>query len=137
MAGTVSTDTASVRVDSVADSADDALLMPLPDDFMAPVASDGSVLIEDYSQDGSALARFRNALAESGTRPVRIAVIGDSYIEGDIFTQDIRALLQERYGGSGVGYMAAFSNFPGFRQSVNQSGTGWTEHDIRKSGSDV
>lgn len=136
VAGTVSTDTASVRVDSVADSTDDALLMPLPDDFMAPVASDGSVLIEDYSQDGSALARFRNALAESGTRPVRIAVIGDSYIEGDIFTQDIRALLQERYGGSGVGYMAAFSNFPGFRQSVNQSGTGWTEHDIRKSGSD-
>lgn len=109
---------------------------PLPDDFTAPRAADGTVLIEDYSPDGSALATLRSALAGSGSRAVRIAVTGDSYIEGDIFTQDVRSLLQERYGGRGVGYMAAHSNFPGFRQSVRQTSQGWEERDMRHIGSD-
>ena len=33
-------------------------------------------------------------------RPVRIAVLGDSYIEGDILTSDLREALQRRFGGS-------------------------------------
>lgn len=131
-----STDTSGTTTDTLAAGVPEASVTPLPEDFSVPVSSDGSVLIEDYSHDKSALRRFANALAQSHSRPVRIAVIGDSYIEGDIFTQDIRSLLQDKYGGSGVGYMAAFSNFPGFRRSVAQSGSGWTEHDIRKSDAD-
>lgn len=106
---------------------------PLPADFKAP-EKDGVVLIEDYS-GGPQMNFLKTALRENKDRRVRIAVVGDSYIEGDIFTQDVRSLLQDTYGGSGVGYMAAFSEFPGFRQSVAQSGSGWTEHDIRKASS--
>lgn len=92
---------------------------------------DGIQPLEDYTADGSGLARFAAALANSGRRPVRVAVIGDSYIEGDIFTQDVRRLLQKRYGGRGVGYMSMHSDFPGFRRSVIQSDKGWTVVDMR------
>ncbi len=94
------------------------------------------VLIEDYSADGSALHKLKNTLAQAIIRPVRIAMVGDSYIEGDILAQDIRAGLQSQYGGRGVGYVAAFSNFPGFRGSVNQSAKGWKETEIRKMNND-
>lgn len=127
---------AAVPADTAADGASQlAFPAELPEDFTAPMTADSVVLIEDYS-GGRYPAMLRSALAQAVTRPVRIAVTGDSYIEGDILTQDIRAGLQDRYGGSGVGYMAAYSAFPGFRQSVRQSGQGWTEHDMRKSASD-
>lgn len=87
---------------------------------------DGYVMIEDYSSDGSGIRRLRDAFACSRERCVRLAFVGDSYIEGDIFTQDVRALLQESYGGSGVGYVNMYSEFPGFRRSVRQSGSGWS-----------
>lgn len=102
------------------------------DDGVAPTNDEGVVLIEDYSADGANLAHIREGLAGASSRQFRIAIIGDSYIEGDIFSQDVRALLQDTYGGCGVGYMAAFSQFPGFRQSVRQSGDGWREVEIRK-----
>ncbi len=91
---------------------------------------DGSVAIENYSS-GPILPNLRQALAEASQRTVRIAVIGDSYIEGDIFCSHLRDILQQRYGGSGVGFMAAHIDFPGFRQTVNQSSKGWAMHDIR------
>ena len=99
--------------------------------FEAPRSGD-VVLIEDYTANGNGLRRLRAALSQASTRNVRIAVIGDSYIEGDIFTQDVRAALQEQYGGSGVGYMPAYCEFAGFRRSVRQSGSGWHEREIRK-----
>lgn len=61
-------------------------------------------------------------------RPVRIAVLGDSYIEGDIFTANLRQMLQQHYGGSGVGFVPASSENPGFRRSVRHIFSGWTEH---------
>lgn len=108
-----------------------AEIKEIPKDFVAP-RIDGCVAIEDYSADGSALARLRAILDEARLRNVRIAMVGDSYIEGDILAQDIRAGLQSRYGGRGVGYVAAFSSFPGFRASVNQASSGWKEQEIRK-----
>ncbi len=97
---------------------------------------DGEMIIEDYTPLGTGMAHLKAALERRSYRPVRIGVIGDSYIEGDIFTQDIRRLLQEQYGGRGVGYVPAFSETSGFRRSVNHKSSGWTEHDLRKSTSD-
>lgn len=92
----------------------------------APVV-DGVVCMENYT--GSApLAKFRQALASGNAR---IAVMGDSFIEGDIFCEDLREMLQQRYGGSGVGHLALHSEFPGFRKSVRQTSSGWTLRDIR------
>lgn len=106
---------------------------PLPDDFVVPTDDSGLVMIEDYSPDKSGLHRLRLAFdkASSGGK-MRIAMVGDSYIEGDILSQDIRAGLQDAFGGSGVGYLAAYTPFPGYRQSVTQSGDGWEGFEIRK-----
>lgn len=97
---------------------------------------DGVQPIEDFSQTGDGLKSFRDAIACRNSRRARIAVIGDSYIEGDIFTQDVRRLLQADYGGRGVGYMCMHSEFPGFRRSVNQSDNNWTVCDMRNRAND-
>ena len=110
---------------------DAPVIKEIPDDFKAPLI-DGNVAIEDYSIDDKGLERLASTLSNATRRKVRIAMIGDSYIEGDILAQDIRAGLQTRYGGHGVGYMAAFSAFPGFRSSVNQTASGWEGHEIAK-----
>lgn len=81
------------------------------------------VIIEDYTTDQVGLIQLKNALQPG--RMARIAVVGDSYIEGDIFTQDLRELFQAQYGGEGVGYVSMHSDFPGFRRSVKQGGSGW------------
>lgn len=90
------------------------------------------VVIEDYTDGKRGLAKLKSAL--NSPRLARIAVIGDSYIEGDILTQNLRESLQKTYGGCGVGYMNMYSEFPGFRRSVKQSGKGWTEHAASKKG---
>lgn len=81
------------------------------------------VKIEDYTTLGVGLSNLKEAISTG--RLARVAVVGDSYIEGDIFTQDLREMLQEAYGGEGVGFVNMHSDFPGFRRSVKQSGSGW------------
>lgn len=100
-------------------------------EVITPEIVDGVVSIESYVAGGEMLPKFKTAVNECGTRIVRVAVIGDSFIEGDILSADLRDILQERYGGCGVGYMAMHNDFPGFRKSVRQSDDGWTMHDIR------
>lgn len=123
----------AVVADSIAaDSVDDYhLSVPEPE---PECTADGLPLIESYT-GGAPLANLREALSRAGEKNVRIAVIGDSFIEGDIFCQNLREMLQERYGGAGVGYMNMHSDFPGFRQSVTQSSQGWKMHDLRNIGS--
>ena len=91
----------------------------------------GITCINDMS-DGTArgMEPLYDALTHRSTlqRPVRIAVLGDSYIEGDILTANLREMLQQHYGGCGVGFVPASSQNPGFRRSVAHSFAGWTEH---------
>lgn len=96
-----------------------------------PAMVNGKMQIEDYSHEQKGMSRLRNALADT-TRVTRIAVLGDSYIEGDILTQDLRDQLQSVLGGSGVGYMNMFTAFSEFRKSVKQSGEGWLEHSAKR-----
>ncbi|WP_304961369.1 hypothetical protein [uncultured Duncaniella sp.] len=88
------------------------------------------VIIEDYTISQTGLASLKNAIGNG--RMARIAVVGDSYIEGDIFTQDLREKLQTAYGGEGVGYVSMHTDFPGFRRSVRQGGKGWKTHMANK-----
>ena len=90
------------------------------------------VIIEDYTADGTGLKNLKTALANRASRPARIAVIGDSYIEGDILTMNVREALQNKYGGCGVGFIPLSSPLTGFRTSVRQTCSGWTVHDMRK-----
>lgn len=99
----------------------------LTDTIIQPVKSNklGELTIfEDYTSGNHGLSRFKAALADS-TKVARIAIVGDSYIEGDIMCQNLRAKLQTQYGGNGAGYMNMQSPMASFRRSIKQAGSGW------------
>ncbi len=99
---------------------------------------DGIVPIEDYSPDGSALDAFRAAMSQRDGRVVRIGVMGDSFIEGDLMTGDLRESLQSRMGGSGVGFVPITSIVSKLRQTVAHTYSGWKTHSVRKrNGADI
>ena len=71
----------------------------------------------------------------AGQESVRVAFMGDSFVEGDILTADLRELLQDTFHGGGVGYVPVASPFTGFRQTIKTTSKGWTPYNImqRKS----
>lgn len=96
----------------------------------------GMTCIEDYSDSTlRGMTPFYKALdeASASSRPVRIAYFGDSFIEADILTADLRAMLQQKYGGCGVGYVGITSQVYGFRPTVKHSFQGWSTHCVTDS----
>ncbi|MDR0895553.1 MAG: SGNH/GDSL hydrolase family protein [Prevotellaceae bacterium] len=122
-----------VRTPTVAPADPDSLL-PAPSKpkvVFVDTCRTGVTCIEDYSDSTlRGMTPFYRALDELKTRPraVRIAVFGDSFIEGDIFTADLRNLLQSRYGGCGVGYVDVTSKTNGYRPTVRHTFGGWNSH---------
>lgn len=89
--------------------------------------------IEDFDTTGvSRFDRFINKLIDGDD--VRIAFLGDSYIEGDIITVDLRERLQEIFGGRGVGFVPCSLPFNIYRTSVQRHDSGFTPYSILKSG---
>lgn len=90
--------------------------------------------IIDYSGGkAGGMEHFYEMLAQRNTldRPVRIAYFGDSYIEGDILTADLREHFQSLFGGNGPGWVDAASNInAGHRRTLSTRSTGLTEHVI-------
>lgn len=64
------------------------------------------------------LIPFYQSLAHAGSRRVRVMHYGDSQIEEDRMTQQIRQELQKRYGGAGVGLVPLVQTIPS--RSVHQ-----------------
>lgn len=96
----------------------------------------GKVCIEDYGDSTcrgmEAFYRALDGLA-AGPRPVRIAYFGDSFIEADILTADLREMLQQKYGGCGVGFVPVTSAVNGFRPTVGHRFGGWSSHSAMDS----
>lgn len=98
--------------------------------------TENAVNIEDYSPDSSAMSRFYDALAgvtKNRNKAVKIAVLGDSFIESDILTADLREMLQERYGGRGVGFIPFSDAFTNYRATVKHTSSGWDTYNIVKN----
>ena len=88
------------------------------------------VEIEDFgTPDSSRLQAFYDTLL-CARRPVRIAVLGDSFIEGDILTADLRERLQQAYGGGGAGFAPMASPLTAFRRTIKTQSKGWTSYNI-------
>ena len=62
----------------------------------------------------------------------RIAFLGDSFIEGDILTSDLRERLQSTFGGGGVGFVPCELPFAVYRHSAKVRGNGWQKYGILK-----
>ena len=135
------------KVDLLADIRPDEVVLPADTDsvVLPPVVKPafvdtckaGMTCIEDYSDSTGrgGMSLFYEALNKRASlaRPVRIAYFGDSFIEADILTGDLRAMLQERFGGCGVGYVPVTSQVFGFRPTVRHSFSGWNSHAITDS----
>ena len=96
----------------------------------------GMVAIEDFATDGlhREMDKFYAALGQSHNRPVRVAYFGDSYIEGDILTMDLRALLQQKLGGKGVGFVEIACVSSDFRRSVTSRRNNWSRYHANERG---
>lgn len=92
----------------------------------------GMVCFEDYSPHHNALDNFWKALDSTEKRGsvCRIGFYGDSYIEGDIITADLRDTLQSVYGGRGVGFVALTTMAPGFRQTIGMTSGNFITYSI-------
>ena len=90
------------------------------------------VSLEDFDTlEYTNFDRFIDKLANG--EDVRIAFMGDSFIEGDILTSDLRAALQEKFGGRGVGFVACDIPFATVRKSVKRTSSGWTAYSVMKT----
>ncbi|MEI9944237.1 MAG: hypothetical protein WDN26_08410 [Chitinophagaceae bacterium] len=66
-------------------------------------------------------------------RKVRIAYFGDSMIEGDLLTQTLRKLLQQMFGGNGVGFVPITSQVSKFRQTATADySSGWQDENFKE-----
>ncbi len=88
-------------------------------------------LITNFKTDSScALPHFVSKLRQlkrGQKTKIRIAYFGDSMIEGDLLTQTLRKLLQEEFGGYGVGFVPMYSNVSGFRITASVLGQNWID----------
>lgn len=91
----------------------------------------GAPILEDFSPDRAYSRAIENSLLSSSERKIRIAFMGDSFIEGDILTMDMREELQSLYGGSGVGFMPITSPVARYRATISHSfSDNWITKDI-------
>lgn len=92
----------------------------------------GGQAFEDYTPAGGySVANFAYVLGQaSQRRVVRIAFFGDSFIEGDIITGDVREQLQEAFGGQGVGFVPWGTPLAISRPSVKHAFGGWTNYNV-------
>ncbi|MEW6652799.1 MAG: hypothetical protein AB1394_04935 [Bacteroidota bacterium] len=67
------------------------------------------------------LRNFFEAVKIAKSKSVRVAHFGDSAIEGDLITADIRETLQNRFGGNGVGWLGIVSQDITFRLTTKHS----------------
>ncbi len=90
------------------------------------------VLLEDWTEESKPLAPFFEALSKRSSlnRPLRIAVLGDSFIEGDIFTSPLRKSLQAQFGGLGVGFMGLSSEIASFRKTIKHYFKAWHDQSV-------
>jgi hypothetical protein len=85
--------------------------------------------IEDFDTTGvSRLDKFIEKLINGDD--VRIAFLGDSFIEGDIITVDMREQLQRVFGGRGVGLVPCDLPFSIYRTSVTRQASGWSSYSL-------
>ena len=89
--------------------------------------------IEDYSDSTlRGMTPFYRALdrLQLEGKPVRVAYFGDSFVEGDILTADLREKLQKQFGGRGVGFVPITSIVSRYRPTVTHTYDDWESHSV-------
>jgi len=95
----------------------------------APPKRNNTVTVsnDNINDTSTFLNHFFEAISKvvSGNK-VRVAYFGDSMIEGDLLTQDLRYFFQRDFGGHGVGFVPITSPVAGFRRTIaNNASKNW------------
>jgi hypothetical protein len=99
----------------------------------------GVVLFEDFSEGKpGGMNHFWSKLlnAKKGGR-INIAYFGDSFLESDILTCDLREMLQAKYGGSGPGWVDCGGGVGTNKPTISAQFKGIRENCILKKPFDV
>ena len=101
--------------------ATDTIVTPVtpdtPDTIAKPIIP--AIPIDSIKDSRIFLSAFYQSLATTSTRKVRIVHYGDSQIEEDRMSSQIREVLQDTFGGTGVGLMPLAQTIPS--RSVKQT----------------
>lgn len=114
----------------------DTLLPPPP---VKPIAvrdtiPEGMTCIIDYADSTQkGMSPLYKALDNCNERVIHIAWLGDSFVEADILTSDLRRMLQGNFGGCGVGLVDITSITHGMRPTVSHEYANWQTHAISDS----
>jgi lysophospholipase L1-like esterase len=116
---TIITDSVQTKIDSVSTAS-------------KSICPTGITCIEDYSGDSTALLYYTRALhnLKANNKTVRIAMYGDSFIEGDVLCGSFRDTLQQIYGGVGVGFVPITSEVAGFRRNIKHKFENWETYSL-------
>lgn len=110
-----------VELDSLGslDSLESLDTMPKPQPIVAP-----KVVVDSTTDSRIFLKAFYAALASTDTQVVRVVHYGDSQIEEDRMSHQIREVLQARFGGRGVGLMPLAQTIPSrtVKQQLHMNG---------------
>lgn len=89
-----------------------------------PSAPKVTALPASLPQTKLALPLFYAALRHANTQPVRVVHFGDSQIEEDRISMQLRHRLQEHFGGGGIGLIPMVQTIPAYtvKQGIEQEG---------------
>ncbi|MBV8254233.1 MAG: hypothetical protein JO154_16660 [Chitinophaga sp.] len=124
---------------AVKDSSGTVTVLPNPDAHHDYMSYTGIMQYASaqYGEDAAGMNAFYRALAElkAGKRKkVRIAYFGDSMIEGDLITGDLRDSLQQFFGGQGVGFVPITSVVASFRTTITHTfSKDWKDYNYKNS----
>lgn len=121
----------SVLQDSILLQSDSLSTNSLPS-IVLPEYPQGPIPIEDFGDSTPNLRYFISALdslKQNPNKKVRIGYFGDSAIEGDLVTQDLRRFFQQTFGGKGVGWVPVTSPVAAFRTTIkHQFSENWNSY---------
>lgn len=112
--------------------AKDSQQITIKDTTQRPAIVYDFTTIEDYSDKGAQTQLFLEALHNAKNNNCRIAFYGDSFIEGDIMTMNLRDSLQKHFGGRGIGFLPLSSEVSMFRKSMPSESEDWEVYSIAK-----
>ncbi len=101
---------------------------------LAPIETESAKVLNFAADTSTSLEHFFNAINysknKSKKKKIRIAYFGDSMIEGDLISQDLRTCMQDLFGGDGVGFVPVTSIVAGFRKTILHTYGNWKTYTL-------
>lgn len=100
-----------------------AKITPTSQDSILMKQKADTLIVSYHPEKSSILGNFFASLlaTKNGKKKTRIAYFGDSMIEGDLITQNVRNALQKKFGGKGVGFVPITSVVAGYRKTIKHT----------------